>query len=271
MSNPVFERMKDSRGYATFGPPGATRQPSGYATPSADELETMYSAPSATPVDTRRMTYDDVVVKTAITLGVLLVGAVVGWQVPGLALIGLVVGLVLGLVNSFKKNPSPALILAYAAFEGLFLGGISWMFESQSIAGKPAQGIVAQAVLATFSVFAVVLIGFRSGKLRTSPKLNRIFFIAMGGYLLFVLVNAGLSLFGSGQDLRAGGWGLAIGAVAVLLASYSLVMDFEFIKVGVDQGAPAKFAWTAAFGLVVTLVWLYIEFLRILAILRGND
>lgn len=271
MSNPVFERMKDSRGYATFGPPGATRQPSGYATPSADELETMYAAPSATPVDTRRMTYDDVVVKTAITLGVVLVGAVIGWQVPGLALVGLIVGLVLGLVNSFKKSPSPALILAYAAFEGLFLGGISYFFENRDIGGQSAQGIVAQAVLATFSVFAVVLIGFRSGKLRTSPKLNRIFFIAMGGYLLFMLVNMGLMIFGGGQNLRAGGLGLVIGAFAVLLASYSLVMDFEFIKLGVDQGAPAKFAWTAAFGLVVTLVWLYIEMLRILAILRGSD
>jgi uncharacterized YccA/Bax inhibitor family protein len=136
MSNPVFERMKDSRGYATFGPPGAARSTGTYAAPSADELETMYAAPSATPVDTRRMTYDDVVVKTALTLGVVLVGAVVGWQVPGLAIVGLVVGLVLGLVNSFKKSPSPALILAYAAFEGLFLGGISNFFENAEFGGQ---------------------------------------------------------------------------------------------------------------------------------------
>jgi len=270
MSNPVFERMKDSRGYATFGPPGAARSAGTYAPPSTDELESMYAAPSATPVDTRRMTYDDVVVKTAITLGVVVLGAVVGWQVPGLALIGLVVGLVLGLVNSFKKSPSPALILAYAAFEGLFLGGISNLFENMQFQNQSGKGIVAQAVLATFSVFAVVLVGFRSGKLRTSPKLNRIFFIAMGGYLLFMLVNMGLMLFAGHSSLRAGGLGLVIGAFAVLLASYSLVMDFEFIKVGVEQGAPAKFAWTAAFGLVVTLVWLYIEILRILAILRGD-
>jgi uncharacterized YccA/Bax inhibitor family protein len=271
MSNPVFERMKDSRGYATFGPPGASRAQTTYATPSASDLESMYAAPAATPVDTRRMTYDDVVVKTAITLGMVLVGAVVGWQVPGLAIIGALVGLVLGLVNAFKKNPSPALILAYAAFEGLFLGGISNYFENARLGGESGQGIVAQAVLATFSVFAVVLIGFRSGKLRASPKLNKIFFVAMGGYLLFSLVNVGLMLFAGHSSLRSGGLGLAIGAFAVLLASYSLVMDFEFIKAGVEQGAPAKFAWTAAFGLVVTLVWLYIEMLRILAILRGSD
>ena len=265
MSNPVFERMKDSRGYATFGPPGAARQPSGYATPSPDELETMYAAPSATTLDTGRMTYDDVVVKTATVFGAVLVGGVVGWMVPGLLWIGLIGGLVLGLVNSFKKNPSPALILGYGLFEGVLLGAVSMFFN------QAYPGIVAQAVLGTLSVFAVVLIGFRSGKLRTSPKLTKIFFIALGGYLLFSLVNLGLMVFAGQDSLRTGALGLAISAFAVILASYSLVMDFEFIKVGVEQGAPAKFAWTAAFGLVVTLVWLYIEILRILAILRGND
>ena len=265
MSNPVFERMKDSRGYATFGPPGAARTAGGDATPSTDELETMYAAPSATPVDTRRMTYDDVVVKTATVFGAVLVGGVVGWKVPGLLWVGLIGGLVLGLVNSFKKNPSPVLILGYGLFEGVLLGAVSMYFN------EAYPGIVAQAVLGTLSVFAVVLIGFRSGKLRTSPKLTRIFFIALGGYLLFSLVNLGLMVFAHQDSLRTGPLGLAISAFAVILASYSLVMDFEFIKVGVDQGAPAKFAWTAAFGLVVTLVWLYIEILRILAILRGND
>lgn len=264
MSNPVFERMKDSRGYATFGPPGAGRQPSGYATPSTDELETMYAAPSATPVDTRRMTYDDVVVKTATVFGAVLVGGVVGWMVPALLWVGLIGGLVLGLVNAFKRNPSPALILGYGLFEGVLLGAISMFFNSAY------PGIVAQAVLGTLSVFAVVLVGFRSGKLRTSPKLNKIFFIAISGYLLFSLVNLGLMVFAGQDSLRTGVLGLAISAFAVILASYSLVMDFEFIKAGVDQGAPAKFAWTAAFGLVVTLVWLYIEILRILAILRGD-
>jgi len=267
MSNPVFERMKDDRGYATFGPPGASRStvqdtPS-YGTSSPQDLEAMYSQPSATSVDTGRMTYDDVVVKTAIVFVAVLAGGFVGWQAPGLMWVGLIGGLVLGLVNAFKRNPSPALIVGYGLFEGVFLGGISQFFD----AAYP--GIVVQAVLGTLSVFAAVLVGFRSGKLRTSPRLNKIFFIAMGGYLLFSLVNVGLAIFG-GTDLRTGGLGLVIGAFAVLLASYSLVMDFEFIKLGVEQGAPAKFAWTAAFGLVVTLVWLYLEILRILAILRGD-
>ena len=131
-------------------------------------------------------------------------------------------------------------------------------------------GIVAQAVLATLGVFAVVLVGFTSGKLRTSPRLTKIFFIAMGGYIVFGLVNLLLMGFAGTGSMREGGMGLLIGAFAVLLASYSLVMDFEFIKAGVEQGAPQKFAWYAAFGLIVTLVWLYLEILRILAILRGD-
>ncbi len=268
MSNPVFERMKDKRGYATFGPPGASRSTvqdtPAYGSTSPNDLETMYAQPSATSVDTGRMTYDDVVVKTAIVFVAVLAGGAVGWAVPGLMFVGLIGGLVLGLVNAFKRNPSPALIVGYGLLEGVFLGGISMYFN----AAYP--GIVVQAVLGTLSVFAAVLIGFRSGKLRTSPKLNKIFFIAMGGYLLFSLVNIGLMVFAGQESLRSGPLGLAIGAFAVLLASYSLVMDFEFIKLGVEQGAPAKFAWTAAFGLVVTLVWLYIEILRILSILRGD-
>ncbi|MGL5859161.1 MAG: Bax inhibitor-1/YccA family protein [Angustibacter sp.] len=266
MSNPVFERMRDSRGYATFGPPGATRSAGPQvATPSSADLESMYARPTATPVDTGRMTYDDVVVKTAVVFIGVLAGAVAGWQVPALMWVGLIGGLVLGLVNAFKRNPSPVLIVGYGVLQGLFLGAVSGLYNAQF------EGIVVQAVLGTVCVFAAVLVGFRSGKLRTSPRLNKMFFIAMMGYLLFSLVNMGLMLFAGQGSLRTGALGLAIGALAVLLASYSLVMDFEFIKAGVDQGAPAKFAWTAAFGLTVTLVWLYLEILRILAILRGGD
>lgn len=275
MSNPVFDRLaKDNRGYATFGDSRQAASDSrqapgqaGWATPTAPtaaDLDAMYGAPTATTADTGRLTYDDVVMKTGLTFAVLLGGAAVGWFVPGLMMIGLIVGLVLGLVNAFKRNPSPVLILAYAGFEGLFIGGISGVFESAY------NGIVAQAVLGTLSVFAAVLFGYRSGKLRTSPKLNKIFFIAMIGYLLFSVINMGVVLFGGG-NLRGGVLGLVIGAFAVLLASYSLVMDFEQIEKAVKSGAPAKFAWTFAFGLIVTLVWLYIEILRILSILRGSD
>ena len=115
---------------------------------------------------------------------------------------------------------------------------------------------------------------FRSGKVRTSPRMNKIFFVAMIGYLIFSLANLVLMMTGMVDGpfgLRSGVFGLVIGAIAVLMASYSLVMDFEDIKNGVNNGVPRETAWLCAFSLAVTVVWMYVEFLRILAILRGND
>jgi uncharacterized YccA/Bax inhibitor family protein len=242
--------------------------------PNAEQLEEMYTAPSATPVQTGRMTYDDVVVKTGLTFGVLLVGAVVGWFTPQLYIVGAIVGLVLGLVNAFKREPSPALILAYAAFEGLFVGGISSVFEGMQINGNDLDGIVAQAVLATLAVFAVSLWAYRSKRIRVTPRFQRGVMIALGGYLVFCLVNLLFQVFGSSDSVfgfRTGIFGVLIGLFAVGLAAFCLILDFDFIEKGVQQGIPAKFAWTAAFGLTVTLVWLYIEVLRLLAILRGGE
>ncbi|MBM6620320.1 Bax inhibitor-1/YccA family protein [Micrococcaceae bacterium RIT802] len=234
---------------------------------SAQSLQDLYNSPSAGPAQTGRLTYNDVVSKTVLMFGALVITAVIGWQIPALMLPGVIIGLVLGLVNSFKREPSPVLIMLYAAAEGLFLGGISQVIDGMY------PGAAIQAVIATFSVFAVTLALYRSGKYRATPKMTRMFFIAMGAYLVFSLVNLGLMLFGVTDGmfgLRSGWLGLAIGALAVLLATYSLVLDFTQIQRGVEQGAPAKFAWTAAFGLTVTMVWLYVEILRIIAILREN-
>ena len=264
--NPVFNSAP------SFG--GGQRAGYGTVPPSTQQLEDMYSAPSATPVQTGRMTYDDVVVKTGLTFGVLLVGAVIGWFAPQFALVGAIVGLVLGLVNAFKRNPSPALILAYAAFEGLFVGGISNVFEGMQINGNDLDGIVAQAVLATLAVFGVSLWAYRSKRIRVTPKFQRGVLIALGGYLVFCLVNLLFQVFGSSDSVfgfRTGIFGILIGLFAVGLAAMCLVLDFDFVEKGVQQGIPAKFAWTAAFGLTVTLVWLYVEVLRLLAILRGGE
>ncbi|KFC51763.1 membrane protein, partial [Micrococcus luteus] len=192
------------------------------------------------------------------------VAGAVGWFSPGLMIVGAIAGLVLGLVNSFKREPSPVLIMLYALAEGLFLGGISAVFE----ASYP--GIVVQAVLGTFSVFAVMLALYTSGKFRPTPRMTKIVMTAMLGYLVFMLVNLVLTWTGI-ANLRTGSLGLIIGAIAVLLAAYSLTMDFEMAAVGVKNGAPQKYSWSVAFGLTVTLVWLYIEILRILSILRGDD
>ncbi|RZU62116.1 Bax inhibitor-1/YccA family protein [Zhihengliuella halotolerans] len=262
--NPVFS----SRNFREQTGGGVAAGPRSSQDMSADQLRDLYSQPSASPAQTGRMTYGDVINKTILCFVGILAGAVVGWQLPGLMLIGLIVGLVLGLVNSFKKEPSPALIMLYAVAEGLFLGGLTGVLNAQF------PGIATQALAATLSVFAVTLVLYRSGKYRATPKMTRIFMIAMGAYLVFSLVNLGLMMFGAIEGMfgmRDGVLGLVIGALAVLLATYALVLDFTSIQQGVENGAPAKYSWSAAFGLTVTMVWLYVEILRIIAILRGDD
>ena len=199
-SNPAFaEKSKLDRtpagypGMAGYTPgQTGTAQHTGYAHPgypqqgqnapadhamSPERLEDAYRAPAAGPLDTGRMTYDDAIMKTAIVVGTIVVTAAVHWLVlgpnMGLTMLGLVAGLVLGLVNAFKKEPSPLLIMGYAVAEGLFLGGISAMFESQW------GGIVLQAVLATSVTFLVCLGLYTSGKVRVTAKSTRIMLIAM--------------------------------------------------------------------------------------------
>lgn len=246
--------------------------PAKRASVSVEELDELYGRPSATTAQTGRMSYNDVVVKTLITFGVLIAGAVVGWAIPLLMIPGFIVGLVLALVNIFKKSPSRGLILAYAGFQGLFVGGLSAMFNTMW------DGIVTQAVWGTLAVVGVTLFLFLNGKIRSSARATKIFLVAMVGYLVFSLTNFGLMVFGvtdamfglRSYEIFGIPLGFFLGILVVLLAAYSLVLDFESIKAGVESGAPAKFGWQAAFGIVVTVVWLYIEILRLLAILRGE-
>lgn len=276
--NPVFAKNKNfketpvaQRGRVNGGADTLSAQ----AQFSAQQLQDLYSKPSAGPAQTGRMSYDDVIMKTVFTLALVLVGAALGWMFPVLMWPGVIIGLVLGLVNAFKKEPSPGLILAYALFEGMFLGGISMSLESMY------PGIVVQAVLGTLSVFIVTLVLFRNAKVRATPKMTRFFIIALSGYALFSLVNFGLMIFGAttspwgirSMDIPGTNipFGVVLGLFAIGLAAFSLIADYTSIEKGVQNGVPVKYSWTAAFGLTVTLVWLYIEILRLLAILRGND
>ncbi|MDM8083202.1 Bax inhibitor-1/YccA family protein [Cellulomonas cellasea] len=281
MSNPVFgnsdifgdprERARARKGSgSTSTMPAPYGQQAPYGVPAdAASLNELYEAPSATTAQTGRMTYDDVIMKTGGLLALLVVVGAATWMIaPGLFFIGAIVGLGLGLVNAFKKTPSPALIIAYTVAQGVFLGGISAFYEAQY------NGVVGQAVLATLAVFGTALFLFRSGKVRVTPKFTKFLMLALVGYVAYSLINVVLMLVGVGGGdygpLRSGGLGIVVGLFAVGLASMSLIMDFDSIKRGVEQGAPAKFAWSAAFGLIVTLVWLYLELLRILSILRGD-
>ncbi|MGN8129831.1 Bax inhibitor-1/YccA family membrane protein [Paenarthrobacter sp. 22069] len=255
----------------------------GWGTPpqamTDEQLRQMYNQPSAGPADTGRMTFDDVIMKTAACLGAVLVGAAitltVGLPLASLLMIvGALGGFVLALVNTFKKQPSPALILAYAALEGLFLGGLTRILDGMF------PGVGLQAVIGTLSVFAVTLMLFKNGKVRATPRAMRFFMIAIIGYAVFSLINMVLVWTGAVQEpfgLRTSveifgiPLGVFIGLLAIGLAAFSLVMDFTSIEEGVRNGAPQRFSWTAAFGLTVTLVWLYVEIIRLLAILRGDD
>lgn len=268
-SSPVFGERRRGAAPVAYGPAGGVAA-------DAATLEQMYGAPAATTRDTGRMTYDDVIVKTGGLLVLLVVVAAATWQLaPQIWPIGMVVGLVLGLVNSFKREPSPALIIAYTAAEGVFLGGVSLAFQNMTFDSSTgtAEPIVLQAVLGTFATFAAALFLYKSGRVRVTPKLTRFFLIALAGYALFSLVNFGLSFFMASDGfgpLRNGGMGIVVGLFAVGLAALSLIMDFDAIERGVRQGAPAKFAWAASFGLIVTLVWLYLELLRLLAMFNRN-
>ncbi|WP_024820091.1 Bax inhibitor-1/YccA family protein [Arthrobacter sp. 31Y] len=244
-----------------------------------EQLQQMYNQPAAGPADTGRMTYDDVIMKTVACLVVLIIGAgVTLFVAPALStmlmIVGALGGFVLALVNTFKKQPSPALILAYAGLEGLFLGGLTRILDGM----YPGVGL--QAVIGTLAVFGVTLLLFKSGKVRATPKMVRFFMIATIGYAVFALINMVMMWTGAVQEpfgLRTSveifgiPLGVFIGILAIGLAAFSLIMDFTSIEEGVRAGAPERYSWVAAFGLTVTLVWLYVEIIRLLAILRGDD
>ena len=242
------------------------------------QLEHLYNQPSAGPADTGRMTYDDVIVKTVLSIGVVLLGAAVPAFLfpafaPVLMIVGLIGGFVLGLVNAFKREPVPGLILAYSALEGMFLGGLTMFLEAMY------PNIALQALLGTLTVFGVTLALFKSGKVRATPKAMKFFMIAIISYAAFSLINLGLIMFGvtdspwgvRGIEIMGIPLGVLIGVFAIGLAAFSLIIDFTSIEEAVRNGAPERYSWTAAFGLTVTLIWLYVEFIRLLAILRGSD
>lgn len=290
-NNPAYNRLeKDARsGYAGFrtdGPSAAGTAGASYAATdqlTAEQLQQMYNQPSALrPGTDRVVTYDDVIMKTLGLFAIVLVTAAVGWTLvansPALGIPvvfgGMIVTLVLGLVIAFKKTLSVPLIVGYAVFEGLFVGGVSYLFRD---AFDPPNTpffntIVFQAILATVATFAGMFLAYKFGLIKVTAKFRRIVTMMIFGYAIFALVNVGYALitntpFGIGGT---GTFGILISLFAVGLASLSLALDFDSIDYAVRTGAPQKYSWLLAHGLIVTLVWLYIEFLRLLARLRSE-
>ncbi|MGL5866126.1 MAG: Bax inhibitor-1/YccA family protein [Dermatophilaceae bacterium] len=289
-NNPAFNRLeKDAQsGYAGFrtDPVGATHPAStGYAAPPAmtpDQLQEMYNRPPAGPVHTDRVTVDDVIMKSTALFGIVIVFAAVGWvltaQVPaiGAPIVfgGMIATLILGLVIAFKKTLSVPLILIYAVIEGVFVGGVSQFYAAAfDPPGTPAfQGIVAQAVLATLATFGGMLLAYRTGLIKVTAKFRKIMTMALIGYALFAVVNFIYSMvtstpFGIGGT---GALGIGISVFAVGLAAFTLALDFDSIEWAIRSGAPQKYSWLLAHGLIVTLVWLYLEILRLIARLRSE-
>jgi uncharacterized YccA/Bax inhibitor family protein len=222
------------------------------------------------------ITIADVMVKSLLVFAVTVVFAVAGWNLTGpypwLLWVGMLGGLALGLVNAFKKVPSPALIMLYAAFQGVFLGGISSWYNDFAVQ-QQYQGIVLQAVLATMTTFGVMLTLYLTGVVKVTRKFQSIMMVALVSYMILGVASFVAALFGVG-----GGWGfygvsgigLAVCVIGVLIAAFFLLMDFEAISQGVRAGVPERESWRMAFGLLVTLIWLYLEFLRLLAIFSRN-
>ncbi|MDQ3898712.1 MAG: Bax inhibitor-1/YccA family protein [Actinomycetota bacterium] len=254
----------------TSNNPALTRSPAfgGERLATVDPLEEAYYGPSATARQTGRMTVEDVVNKTATLLGIAVLTGAATWALDlgGLAFPAALVGLVLAMVIIFKQVTSPGLIMAYAAVEGVFLGGISHFFNDQY------PGIVVQAVIGTAAVTAGVLGLYRSGRIRVTPQFTKMVVGATIGFFVLIMVNLVAGLFtDGGLGLREGPIGIVVGLVAIGLAAMNLVLDFDLVERGARQGVPVRYGWFAAFGVMVTLVWLYIELLRLLAILRGDD
>ncbi|MEV1068337.1 Bax inhibitor-1/YccA family protein [Streptomyces sp. NPDC050263] len=293
--NPVFSRRGFSRdnGYAGFnaapqagGPAVGTQQGNPYAQPVGNpyaqnpyaQQGLQQGAPPQAPATTGRMTMDDVVARTATTLGTVVLTAVLSWLLLpvdanninksyGIAVGAGLIAFVLAMVQSFKRRPAPALILSYAAFEGVFLGVIS-----SAVSTYIGDGVVAQAVLGTMAVFAGVLVAYKAGWIRVNRRFYGFVMAAALGFVLLMVVNLLFTVFGGGDGLgfRSGPLGIVFGVIGILLGACFLALDFKQVEDGVAYGAPREEAWLAAFGLTMTLVWIYMEFLRLLSILNSD-
>jgi uncharacterized YccA/Bax inhibitor family protein len=240
--------------------------------PTSADLQGMFDQPAYTgprPA-TRYMTLDDVVVRTAAMLATVLAAGAFAWVAlpqhlyTPVLLVAIFAGLGLGLFMSLKMRVNAPLALLYSAIEGVLLGAISNVFEQRW------PGIVIQAIAGTVFVAVGMLFVYKIGAIRVTPRLTRVVIGATIGVFGLMIVNAVAYIFTpNGLDLRSGGpIAVIFSLICIAVAAFNLVLDFDMIERGIRQGAPQKFAWFAAFGLTVTLIWLYIEILRLLGYAR---
>jgi uncharacterized YccA/Bax inhibitor family protein len=247
---------------------GIDKAIAGDQAPSAAYLRQMYDQPAYTGPRTpaRVLTLDDVVAKTATVLSVAVIagGVTAYFHAYALMVPALIVGLVLSMVVIFKRSTNPALILGYAVAEGVLLGGITGWFN------QIYPGIAVQAVVGTVGVFGGMLFVYKAGAIRVTPKFTKMLLGAMVGVVILMLFNLVMAMFGVDTGLRSGG-GMAVvfSLVCIVIAALSFLMDFDQIDKALKLGVPAQYAWYFAFGLMVTLVWLYLEILQLLSYARN--
>jgi uncharacterized YccA/Bax inhibitor family protein len=278
-SNPVFRSLpKGQGGYAQFGTGAASF---GAQQVHAEPYATQYPDQQQAGVS-RPMTIDDVVTKTGITLAVVSVVGIISYfmvsQNLGLmmpfTLIGGLGGFALVMIATFgRKQDNPAIVLSYAALEGLFLGAASFLFANLVSTGGP--GMIAQAIFGTVGVFVGMLVVYKTGAIRVTPKLTRMLVAAMFGVVAIALLNFVLAIFGvgggEGFGLRSGGpLAIIFSLVCIGLAAFMFLIDFDSADQMIRAGAPEKAAWGVALGLTVTLVWLYLEILRLLSYFNND-
>jgi uncharacterized YccA/Bax inhibitor family protein len=259
-SNPAFRNLPGGQGgYAGFGAPGAGGPVGG--PPGVGEAPVRGAEAGQRP-----LTVDDVVTKTAITAAAAIVAGVLtvlsGLYV--LVLPAFIVGLVLSLIVIFRQSSNPALIIGYSVAEGVALGGITGVFNTI----YPGIGI--QAVIGTAGVFIGMLVVYKTGAVRVTPRFQRWMMGALVGVLVLVLLRFVTGVFfGDALGMNSGGFlSIVISLVIIGVAAFSLLLDFDQADRAVREGVPARFAWYIAFGLMTTLVWLYIEILRLLSYFR---
>ncbi len=278
-SNPIFRSLPKSQGgYAQFGSGAAAYG----AQQTMAQPYTQY--PPQQAGFARPLTIDDVVTKTGITLAVLSVSAVVSYflimsnlALAGpLAMIGAIGGLVMVLIATFgRKQDNPAIVLTYAVLEGMFLGAFSFVMANFAVSGANAGALIGQAILGTFGVFFGMLVVYKTGAIRVTPKFTRMLVAGMFGVVFLALGNLVLGMFGvnggAGMGLRSGGTiAIIFSLVCIALAAFSFLVDFDAADQMIRAGAPEKAAWGVALGLTVTMVWLYVEILRLLSYFNND-
>jgi uncharacterized YccA/Bax inhibitor family protein len=220
-----------------------------------------------------RLTLDDVVVKTVGLLALLgVTGLATAFLVQDMGTLlafwmgGMIVGLILGFIITFRRVTSPPLILAYTVAEGAFLGAVSKFYESFY------NGIVVQAALGAFGIFVVMAALYRARVIRATPKFTRGVIGALTAAFALVVVRFVLSLFGAGSVLYNGHpIAIIISLFIIVVGALTFILDFDLIEQSVARGAPKSMAWQCAFGLLVGLIWVYLEVLRLLSYLRGRN